>query len=98
MDARKIKMVGVKNLDVAKLIAQAQLVVGLELVAMTAPAETPEGERQRRDHFPANRPLRSQAASATAKNFLSNRTRSRTQGSASMARATLSAATWNISV
>ncbi len=40
LDARKIKMVGAKNLEVAELIAQAQLVVRLELVAMAGSADT----------------------------------------------------------
>jgi len=34
LDPRKIKIVGAKNLQVPKLIAQAQLVVSLELAAM----------------------------------------------------------------
>ena len=40
LDPSKIKMVGAKNLQVTKLIAQAQLVVRLELVAMAGSADT----------------------------------------------------------
>ena len=40
LDTLQIKMVGAKNLQVTKLIAQAQLVVGLELAAMAGSADT----------------------------------------------------------
>jgi hypothetical protein len=39
-DARKIKVVGAKNLEIAQLIAQAELVVRLQLVAMAGATDT----------------------------------------------------------
>jgi hypothetical protein len=40
LDSSKIKMVGAKNLQVAEFIPQTQLVIGLELATMAAPADT----------------------------------------------------------
>jgi hypothetical protein len=40
LDARQIKMVGSKNLEVSQLIAQAKFVVSLKFAAMAGSADT----------------------------------------------------------